>query len=195
VVVPPEAAPRDPLRPSFRCQLNHPYLRVHYWHCWDRLAQSGQKAQGARGGLLVGLMALGWLVTRRWRSLRADTLGLAWAFAVVGASYPATLLCLGRFDSAGLRSTGAFVGTEAAALLVVLCLTFLTHLVLWRDVGRLLVDAQRLLGLQVAMVVAHIVAFGWPVGYTGCFLIGVTALRSPLRRSFTKTRKTPRSGG
>jgi hypothetical protein len=174
---------------------------------WARLAKREQKAQFVRGGLLVGLMTLGWLVRRGRRSPGTAALGLAWASAVVGASYLATIVCLGRFDLAGLKSVASFVVAESSALLVVLGVAFLAHLALWRDVGRLLGDAQGLVGLQVALVVAHLAAFGWPIGYplpppqllfapyplvllmagTGCFLIGATALRRWLDRAFRRS--------
>jgi hypothetical protein len=108
---------------------------------------------------------------------------------------------------AGLKSIESFLVAESSALLVVLCLAFLAHLAIWRDVGRLLGDAQTLVGLQGTLIVAHLFAFGWPLGDplppppllfapyplvmlmagTGCFLIGATALRSPLERACRRT--------
>jgi hypothetical protein len=176
---------------------------------WARLARRAQKRQFVRGGLglLVGLTVLAYLIKRNRPSSRAAS-GLAWASAVVGASYLATILCRGRFDVAGLKSIESFIVTESCALFVVLGLAFLAHLAIWRDVGRLLGDAQALVGLQVALIVAHLSAFGWPIGFplpppqllfapyplvllmagTGCFLVGATALRAPLDRVIRRTR-------
>jgi hypothetical protein len=172
---------------------------------WARLARREEQRQLVRGSLtlIAGLAVLWWLARRRRCSSRAVAAALIWACAVAGTSYLATIVCRGSFDLAAIKSKESFLVVESCALLGVLCLAFLAHLALWRDLRRFLGDAQVLVGLQMVLLAAHLIAFGWPIGYplpppqllfapyplviltggTGCFLLAATVMQLVLKRA------------
>ncbi|HEX7598295.1 MAG TPA: alkaline phosphatase family protein, partial [Polyangia bacterium] len=134
---------------------------------WAMLANHERRIQLMRFATSVaaGLLVLLVLAKRRHGSFRSAAATLGWIALAFAGSYGATQLTRGSFDLAAVNTGRSFIIAQSLTSAVVLLALGLLHLRLWRDLDRLLFDGIILTAAQAGLAVAHLVGFGWPLGF------------------------------
>jgi hypothetical protein len=134
---------------------------------WDMLAKHERRTQHLRfaASLAAGLLVLLLLAGRHHRSLRPALASLGLVAVALAGSFIAMGLVRGRFDLAAVNKGVPFVFAETVTSILVLLLAGGLHLRLWHDSRRLLFDGVMLVAVELLLAVAHMVGFGWPLGF------------------------------
>lgn len=133
---------------------------------WDSV-RAWERARQLRRGLLAGapmLLALALLLRRTLA--RGDRLrALAWCAALAAAHLAAYRALSGGLDASSLNRRWFFTRNVLVAACASWALGVLAHRALGGTRDALTARAGLLLALSVAANVAHIAAYGWPLGY------------------------------
>jgi hypothetical protein len=134
---------------------------------WTTLEAQERRAQQARFALSrgIGLVVLAIATFRRQRSLRATGATLVGVALILLGSYGLTRLTRGSFDLAAVNTGASFAVAQALTSALLLLAAGGLHFLLCREVSRLLFDGLVLVATAWLLSVAHLVAFGWPVGF------------------------------
>lgn len=134
---------------------------------WTDLQAHHARSQLLRAAL-VGLVALAaFLCSARARRLSPRaTLGLAaGCLAVVVATVLLHILVLGTFDWTAINLRERYLRSAPFICLAPALLALAVHHWRLRDPGRMIADQLTLASLGLAVMLGHIIVFGWPLGY------------------------------
>lgn len=150
---------------------------------WTDLQAHHARDQLLRAGLVAILAVAGFSLVARLRRLGPrPALGLAAAcLAVAAATVLLHILVLGSFDWTAINLRERYLRSAPFICLVPALLALALHRWRLRDPDRLLADQLTLAALGLAVLLGHIVAFGWPLGYP---LPGPALLLLPFLASF-----------
>lgn len=134
---------------------------------WETLASHERRAQLTRFAATVaaGLLVVLAVAIRRHRSLAAALEALGWTALVLSGTYAATVMSRGGFDLAAVRTRVSFVTGTLLTVGLLVAVTGVLHLRRWRSPDRLLFDGVLLASVELVLAVAHIVGFGWTIGF------------------------------
>jgi hypothetical protein len=141
-------------------RLSKPAASWAEWYANRRLMQV------MRGGLalVLGSLAIALLVCfMRPRSSALDL--VVWLVAVFATTYIIHRLVLGGFDFTCINKRARYITKESMVCYSAGLFGFAAHRVLWHDSARLLRDQTALVLATIVVELAHVFAFGWPLGF------------------------------
>lgn len=129
---------------------------------WSELYSRARLRQYGRGLLVLALscLILHWLFRTR-QPLRSAL----WVLTVCALLVPVYSAITGSFDLTSLNERNQFIRLSAIAGLSTGTVGLALHFLLWRDPEKLVLDQVRFCLILLALHVAHVAAFGWPLGF------------------------------
>lgn len=132
---------------------------------WSELYAWAQKRQLARGLLaLAGMGVMCALLRRRFWPLRPLFFAV-WFVVICAALVGVYSLLSGSFDLNSINGRNPFIKRGALAALPVGLLGMAAHFLLWKNWAELARDQVRFCLLVLGLNLAHLAAFGWPLGF------------------------------
>jgi len=150
---------------------------------WPELYEAQRRRQWLRATAVLIAIAAGFAVAAWRRRLGArNALGLAARFLLVfAATLVLHVLVLGSLDWTAINTRERYLIRAPMICGVPAVLAIVWHVWRIRDGARLIADQLTFAGLALALVLGHIVVFGWPLGFP---LPGPTLLLYPFLGAF-----------
>jgi hypothetical protein len=134
---------------------------------WAALADQARRARlpriAASLGVLAGLVAAALWISGR--GIRAAAGSLSWIAGVFVVTAVVWVAVRGSFDYTSMNERGPFLRASLPICAVVAIVAALVHARVFRDRARWAADQATVALIAVGLAVAHVVAFGWPLGF------------------------------
>lgn len=150
---------------------------------WRDLYAAQRRPQWLRAGLVMAVIVAGFALAARLRRMTGRAaLGLAAGFlAVLGATLLLHVLVLGSLDWTAINTRERYLIWAPPICAIPAGLAIAAHAWRLRDGPRLVADQLTFAALALALSLAHIIVFGWPLGFP---LPGPTLLLYPFLGAF-----------
>ena len=150
---------------------------------WRDLYAAQRRPQWLRAGMAVAVIVAGFALAARLRRMTARAArGLAASFlTVLGATLLLHILVLGSLDWTAINTRARYLVRAPMICAIPAALAIALHAWRLRDGSRLVADQLTFAALALALSLAHIIVFGWPLGFP---LPGPTLLLYPFLGAF-----------
>ncbi len=130
---------------------------------WAELYDREASRRYAYFGAMLIVLLIGWRVVRRQQD--GNVFRALWTLAVMAVAAATYASLRGGLDMTSVNSTGDFVPAALTASGAAMAAGAITHALIFRTLAGFAFDAVALAAVALGVDLAHIVAFGWPLGF------------------------------